>query len=338
VLPSCEHPATNGTIFQGRTGPDAFVRHLIDLKSVRYRGFCAGDDKRDVQGDQKKEERTDKANTDTKEEVGQKKDNIEEKKETLEQEMFRQLRGSTKVYSYESENPENVIVAAAKSLWRKLTGQVGLTHIERVDAAFDEEQFLEHASHAFVTVNELLGEDDFEALEPMLCPRLLAAFKQVQADYVKQGLTYSIEVEAVREASIEHAFLLSPEEGVMQMLEQEIPRDERPGADLDEDDGDDHLAAAAKREEARYRRLGVERVEGSFGWLVVGVRFQSQERSRISNSSGLVVADTTDRRGHVWELIRGPLPPEHLLPSKDLSCPWKVLNLGPQQAGNFVQT
>lgn len=37
---------------------------------------------------------------------------------------YRQLRGSTKVYSYESENPENVIVAAAKSLWRKLTGQV----------------------------------------------------------------------------------------------------------------------------------------------------------------------------------------------------------------------
>lgn len=58
--------------------------------------------------------------------------------------------------------------------------QVGLTHIERVDAAFDEEQFLEHASHAFVTVNELLGEDDFEALEPMLCPRLLAAFKQAR--------------------------------------------------------------------------------------------------------------------------------------------------------------
>lgn len=111
MLPSCEHPATNGTIFQGRTGPDAFVRHLIDLKSVRYRGFCAGDDKRDVQGDQKKEERTDKANTDTKEEVGQKKDNIEEKKETLEQEMFRLSLVFVLLVSQDKPNPLFAIVS-----------------------------------------------------------------------------------------------------------------------------------------------------------------------------------------------------------------------------------
>jgi len=251
----------------------------------------------------------------------------EAKPETKEEEAFRLLRGSNTVHRYESKSADLGLVDYFASGWRQLTRQMATATISKADASFDEEDFLDSATDAFVTVNELVGEGKLDALRPLLSDRLHAAISTVHKEYETNELSMSIDVEGIDSAVVEHARLLALEEGESQMRETEGDATEisikLPDIIWMTGDSMGHPS--------RYDP------NASAGWLVVGVRFKSTERSKIYNKDGMVVADTTDGRGHLWQFIRGPLPPTKQLPSADLQdIPWRVLNFGPPQGGGFV--
>ena len=90
------------------------------------------------------------------------------------------LRGANTVHRYESKSADMGLVQHFVSGWRNLTRQMATTTISKADACFDEEDFLDSAADAFVTVNELVGEGDLESLRPLLSDRLHAAISTVR--------------------------------------------------------------------------------------------------------------------------------------------------------------
>eukprot|EP00959_Pyramimonas_sp_CCMP1952_P267849 5600204-Pyramimonas_sp.AAC.3 len=101
------------------------------------------------------------------------------KPETKEEEAFRLLRGSNTVHRFQSKSADLGLVDYLLTGWRSLTRKMATATISKADACFDEEDFLDSATDAFVTVNELVGDGNLDALRPMLSGRLHAAISTV---------------------------------------------------------------------------------------------------------------------------------------------------------------
>mmetsp|Transcript_15449 Transcript_15449/g.48631 ORF Transcript_15449/g.48631 Transcript_15449/m.48631 type:complete len:150 (+) Transcript_15449:161-610(+) len=148
----------------------------------------------------------------------------------------------------------------------------------------------------------MLGQEEAEGLDKMASKRMCNALKQMKADYDQQGITMRMSVVNIRDVKISGVKLFSHADALGYLGE-----DAEPAAAAE------HVGGAAAIN------------DHSGWWLMVSVDIKSEERCELYNKDGHAVDDITDRRGHTWRFMRGPLPRK--LPVEELDLPWVLADI-----------
>ncbi|GMH39130.1 hypothetical protein BSKO_07028 [Bryopsis sp. KO-2023] len=164
-----------------------------------------------------------------------------------------------------------------------------------VDDSFSESDFLEGCKDANHMVNQLFGENDWESLKPMVSQKLGMAFRAVGDEFKKQGLSFSMTTENVKDAFIQGFHIC--ESRNLQRFDNSLFKDE------DREDDMGHY------------------------WLMVAVRMLSKDRFQVSKDDGDLVSDTLHQRTDTWTFVRGPFTALPMEKHESRDMEWTLLSV-----------
>lgn len=103
----------------------------------------------------------------------------------------------------------------------------GLEAIGDADPAFDASQFIQGARAAYGMIASAFARGDVEALEPLLAPRVMTAYREAIEARAAKGETLTTEIDRIREARLQEASLNGPKAKIKVRFVAEIAHETR---------------------------------------------------------------------------------------------------------------
>ncbi|PSC74594.1 Swr1 complex bromodomain subunit Brf1 isoform A [Micractinium conductrix] len=212
---------------------------------------------------------------------------------------LKQLKGSTTLQKQQAGSEPTLldgILQATVAKW--VQGWIANFVRGRIETEFDVTEFVEGAKDALYTVHELLAEEDWEGLKPMMSAKLLTAWRDTAAEYRAQGFVWRTQLGpepwlgGLRGLGFINKAQMEDYDPAIASLAPDVPP----------------LSAAPT---------------GMF--MVLTVSLKVEQLTTISREDGKVVAELKDLRPLSWKFATGPLPGE--LPVDQLGTPWFLLSI-----------
>lgn len=103
----------------------------------------------------------------------------------------------------------------------------GLEAIADADPGFDAAEFVQGARAAYTMIAGAFAKGDVEALEPLLAPRVMTAYREAIETRAAKGETLSTEIERIKEARLQEASLNGPKAKIKVRFVAEIAHETR---------------------------------------------------------------------------------------------------------------
>lgn len=103
----------------------------------------------------------------------------------------------------------------------------GLEAISDADPAFDASEFVQGARAAYGMIAGAFARGDVEALEPLLAPRVMAAYREAIEARAAKGETLTTEIDRIRDARLQEASLNGPKAKIKVRFVAEIAHETR---------------------------------------------------------------------------------------------------------------
>ncbi|MCC5980173.1 MAG: Tim44 domain-containing protein [Oceanicaulis sp.] len=107
------------------------------------------------------------------------------------------------------------------------TAYDGLEAIADADIGFDAGEFVKGARAAYSMIAVAFAKGDAEALEPLLAPRVLKAYREAIEARAEKGETLVTEIDRIKEARLEEASLNGPKAKIKVRFVAEIAHETR---------------------------------------------------------------------------------------------------------------
>lgn len=103
----------------------------------------------------------------------------------------------------------------------------GLEAIADADGSFDAAEFIQGARAAYGMIAGAFARGDVEALEPLLSPRVLTAYREAIEARAAKGETLTTEIDRIKEARLQEASLNGPKAKIKVRFVAEIAHETR---------------------------------------------------------------------------------------------------------------